>query len=88
MAKKKEKKLFFPEDYPGYKILKKFNKPRSPRTRLFTTHDEEGWFIDVMEMMTKSKQIVSDDGWIIEKDVPHWTLWYENLGWTETTDKS
>jgi hypothetical protein len=84
MAKKKyTTKKYFPKDYPGFKLIKKFNKPRSPRTRMFACGDPDGWFIDVMEIQTKTGQVMDEEGWITERDVKQWTEWYKRLGWIE-----
>jgi len=83
MAKKTKQITYFPKDYPNFKVLKKFTKPRSPRTRIFATADPEGWFIDVIEIKTRTGEVVDEEGWIIEKDMPEWSNWYKNLGWEE-----
>jgi hypothetical protein len=83
-AKKKIKEItYFPKDYPNFKIIKTFRKPRSPRTRMFACADPEGWFIDVFELKTKTGEVVDNEGWITEKDVEQWTGWYKRLGWEE-----
>lgn len=84
MAKNKKERKYFPKDFPGFKIVKKFNKSRSPRTRLFACGDPCQWFIDVLEINTKTGEVVDDEGWIIEKDVETWADWYDSLGWKES----
>ena len=82
--KKKIKEItHFPKDYTDFKIIKKFTKPRSPRTRLFATNDQDGWFIDVFSIKTKTQEVVKNEGWITERDLPQWINWYERLGWVE-----
>ena len=81
MSKKEIK--YFPKDFPKFVVVKKFTKPRSPRTRVFATADPDGWFIDVFEIKTRTGEVVDEEGWIIEKDVADWTLWFNNLGWIE-----
>ena len=83
MEKKTKSILYFPKDYPGFKLIKQFKKPRSPRTRLFACGDPEGWFIDVMEIKTRTGEVIDNDGWITERDIKQWTEWYETLGWEE-----
>jgi hypothetical protein len=80
-----KKKTYYPDDYPGAVIVKKFNKPRSPRTRIFSCSDPDNWFVDVLEIKSKTKEVVDDEGWITMKDVDDWTDWYKRLGWEETT---
>ena len=81
--KQKEKPKYFPTDYSNHKIVKQFRKHRSPRTRLFLTNDPDEWFIDVVEIKTKTGEVTDDEGWIIEKDLDTWTSWYNGLGWEE-----
>jgi len=83
MAKKKRQTKYFPQDFPNFKIIKKFRKHRSPRTRLFACGDPDGWFIDVLEIKTKTGEVTDEEGWITEKQVEGWTSWYKNLGWEE-----
>jgi hypothetical protein len=82
MAKKKPT-TYFPKDYPDFKIIKKFKKGRSPRTRLFITNDPDEWFIDVIEIKTKSGEVTDEEGWVIRKDLDDWTEWYKRLKWEE-----
>ena len=67
----------------SYKVLKKFTKPRSPRTRLFLCNDPDGWFIDVLELKTKTGEVTDNEGWITEKDLEQWCDWHANMGWVE-----
>lgn len=83
MAKKKKQLKQFPEDFSDFKIIKKFRKHRSPRTRIFATNDPEEWFIDVLEIKTKTGEVTDEEGWILEKDVETWVDWYKRLGWIE-----
>lgn len=83
MAKTTKTKKYYPADFSKYKVVKKFNKPRSPRTRLFVTNDPDKWFIDVIEIKTKTGEVTDEEGWIIEKDLNDWTVWYNRLGWEE-----
>lgn len=84
MAKKKKKVTkYYPQDFKGYKVIKEFKKPRSPRTRLFLTNDPDKWFIDVIEIKTKTGEVTDEEGWIIERDVKGWSDWYNRLGWKE-----
>ena len=81
--KTKKETLYFPKDYPKYKIVKVFRKTRSPRTRIFATNDKEGWFIDTFEIKTRTGEVVDNEGWITEKDMADWTTWYAGQGWEE-----
>jgi len=84
MYNKKEKEItHFPKDYSNFKVIKKFTKPRSPRTRVFATSDKEGWFIDVFSIKTKTGEVVNNEGWITQEQIKQWTNWYETLGWIE-----
>lgn len=83
MAKKKQSITYFPQDYSTYKLIKKFRKSRSPRTRIFITNDPAQWLIDVMEIKTRTGEVVNNEGWITEKQIDDWSNWYKNLGWEE-----
>jgi len=85
-SKKQKTILYYPKDYPGSKIIKKFKKPRSPRTRIFACSDPDGWFIDVLDIKTRTGEVADDEGWITAKDIPQWVSWYKNLGWEEVKD--
>ena len=80
MAKKTTGK-FFPKDYPNFKVVDKFHKKRSPRLRIFATGDPDEWFVDVLDVMKKTGEVVEEEGWITAKDVPSWTEWFNRLGW-------
>lgn len=80
MVKKKETR-YYPTDFPNINFEVKFRKPRSPRTRILSCSDKDEWFVDVLEIMTKTGKVVDDEGWITMKDIPQWTGWYKNLGW-------
>ena len=81
--KENKEKKYFPADYPNFKIIKTFTKPRSPRTKIFATDDPEGWFIDLFSIKSKTREVVNNEGWITKKDIPNWVTWYESLGWIE-----
>jgi hypothetical protein len=90
MAYKKPKKekitLYYPKDFPGSRIIKKFKKPRSPRTKILACSDKDNWFVDVLDLKTRTGEVADDEGWITMKDVPQWVTWYKNLGWDEVKD--
>lgn len=77
------KKKYFPDDFPNFKIVKKFKKSKSSRTRIFATEDPDEWFIDVLEIKTKTGEVVDEEGWITERDVEEWADWFSRLGWEE-----
>ncbi len=79
--KKRAEIKHYPKDFEDFKLIKLFRKPRSPRTRIFTCNDPDGWFIDVIEIKTKTGEVVDEEGWITNRDVDQWTEWYERLGW-------
>jgi len=83
--KKKEPKpkTFFPQDYPGFKVIKTFKKLRSPRTKMFATGEKDGWFVDVFELKSRTGEVVDNEGWITKTQVEEWTSWYKNMGWEE-----
>jgi len=81
--KKTKEITYYPKDYANFKLIKQFRKPRSPRTRLFICNDPDGWFIDVIEIKTKTGEVVDNEGWITKKDLDGWSNWYKNLGWIE-----
>jgi len=85
--KKKEKK-YWPTDYPNFKTIKIFNKPRSPRTRVLTSEDKDGWFIDVLSVKTKTGEVADNQGWILKKQIQGWVDWYKSLGWVENITKN
>lgn len=73
----------YPTDYPKHKIVKSFSKSRSPRTLLFITNDKDEWFIEVIEIKTKTGEVANREGTIIAKDMPHWIKWLDGIGWKE-----
>lgn len=85
MAKKGTGK-YWPDDYPGFKIIKAWKKKRSPRIKIWATDDPDEWFIDILDVAKKTKEVKDEEGWIIKKDVEGWSSWYKNLGWEEIQD--
>ena len=78
---KKEKVVKNISEYTAYKeLLRMKKKTRSPHSLVFLCDDPEGWFINCVQYRTKSGVVVHDD-YIIEKDMPGWISWHENLGW-------
>ncbi|MBW3020870.1 hypothetical protein KY334_06245 [Candidatus Woesearchaeota archaeon] len=86
--KKKKTIKYFPKDYEGFKVIKSFRKKRSPRTRLFVCGDPDGWFIDSIEIKTRTGEVVDDEGWITERQVEDRSKWYNSLGWLEEITNS
>ena len=82
-AKTVKEITYFPADYPDFKVIKRFTKPRSSRTRLFATNDPEGWFIDIFSIKTKTGEVASNEGWLTKKDLDQWIDWSKSLGWIE-----
>ena len=79
---KKTKDLQNISAFSSYKELMRMKKKKSPHSIVFCTNDPEGWFIHCIEYRTKSGAIMHDD-YIIEKDMPDWTIWHKNMGWEE-----
>jgi len=77
---KKPKEIQNISEFSSYKELLRMKKKKSPHSLLFCTEDPEGWFINCVEYRTKSG-VVMHDSLIIEKDMPSWITWHENMGW-------
>ena len=71
------------DDFKDYKIIKTWEKPRSPIRRIWLTNDPEEWFIDIIHVLKKSGKVKDTEGWITAKDIKNWTHWYKSLGWKE-----
>lgn len=81
---KTDKKVinYFPGDFPKHKILCALSKKGSPRTLVIATEDKDEWFIDCIEIKTKSGEVMHVES-IIEKDWKSRKDWYEISGWKE-----
>jgi len=80
MSKKKAIQ-YYPDDFPNINFEVKFRKPRSPRTRILSCSDKDKWFVDVIEIKTRTREVVDNEGWITMKDIQQWIDWYKRLGW-------
>lgn len=84
MAYTKKEKTSYISKYDNHKVLKRFNKPKSPKTIMFCTKDfPDEWLVDYLEFKTKSG-IVTYDVFITASQLPKY---YEDLlkeGFIET----
>jgi hypothetical protein len=85
--KKKSLGKYWPQDYSNFKVIKIWAKKRSPQLRIWATNDPDGWFIDILHVGRKSKEVKEEEGWIIPKDLDDWSSWYKILGWEEIKEE-
>jgi len=71
------------DNYKNYKVIKTWEKPRSPIRRVWLTNDPDEWLIDVLHVLKKSGKIRESEGWITAKEMDNWAHWYKSLGWKE-----